>query len=193
MAAHFALTRNSLIAAAFAGALAVAMPPVSAGDAARGSSSNPQTETDQSQSALALSRDDVVKLQEGLAKLGYDIGPADGVVGPRTRAAIRHFETDHQYSERQGAGEADRVLNVLVQLTLERKLEAEPPRGALAFGELVKQGVIKLPRDLNEKAAEGDLNSQYELAQFYLILAVNKENELPSGVKMFPIETNGME
>ena len=31
-------------------------------------------------------------VQTSLAKLGYDPGPADGVLGPKTRAAIREYE-----------------------------------------------------------------------------------------------------
>ena len=31
-------------------------------------------------------------VQSGLAKLGYDPGPADGVLGPKTRDAIREYE-----------------------------------------------------------------------------------------------------
>ena len=34
------------------------------------------------------------EVQQLLADLGYDSGPADGVVGPRTRAAIRAFQAD---------------------------------------------------------------------------------------------------
>jgi TPR repeat protein/S1-C subfamily serine protease len=34
------------------------------------------------------------EVQQLLADLGYDPGPADGVVGPRTRAAIRAFQAD---------------------------------------------------------------------------------------------------
>jgi peptidoglycan hydrolase-like protein with peptidoglycan-binding domain len=33
-------------------------------------------------------------VQQALAELGYDVGGADGVIGPRTRAAIRAYQTD---------------------------------------------------------------------------------------------------
>ena len=36
-----------------------------------------------------------VALQEALKRLGYDPGPADGVIGPRTLAAIRRFQSDY--------------------------------------------------------------------------------------------------
>ncbi len=38
---------------------------------------------------------DVVRIQNALRFEGYDPGPADGVVGPRTRAAIRRYQADH--------------------------------------------------------------------------------------------------
>jgi len=36
-----------------------------------------------------LSPSQVIELQEGLAKLGFDVGPVDGVVGPRTVRAAK--------------------------------------------------------------------------------------------------------
>ena len=37
----------------------------------------------------------VMKIQGWLSEFGYDPGPADGFMGPRTRAAIRAFQRDH--------------------------------------------------------------------------------------------------
>jgi len=37
----------------------------------------------------------VSRVQAGLAKLGYDPGPVDGVMGNRTGAAIRKYQSDH--------------------------------------------------------------------------------------------------
>ncbi len=36
----------------------------------------------------------VIEVQQNLTDLGYDPGPVDGVVGPRTRAATRNFQAD---------------------------------------------------------------------------------------------------
>ena len=41
-----------------------------------------------------LSRDEIVEIQELLGRLGYDVGTADGLPGPRTRAAIEAFQND---------------------------------------------------------------------------------------------------
>ena len=38
---------------------------------------------------------EVARIQAALAQLGYDPGPADGVMGPRTRAAIAAFQADY--------------------------------------------------------------------------------------------------
>ena len=37
-------------------------------------------------------REHIARVQRGLASLGYDPGPTDGKLGPRTRAAIREFQ-----------------------------------------------------------------------------------------------------
>src|SRR5262245_8943087 len=42
----------------------------------------------------ALNRTEIMDLQWNLAVHGYDPGPADGVAGPRTRAAIEQYEMD---------------------------------------------------------------------------------------------------
>jgi len=44
--------------------------------------------------APASPRELAAQVQELLAQLGYDPGPADGMPGERTRDAIRKFETD---------------------------------------------------------------------------------------------------
>ena len=39
--------------------------------------------------------DRVTTVQEGLSRLGYDPGPADGEYGPRTKRAIKRYQADH--------------------------------------------------------------------------------------------------
>ena len=49
----------------------------------------------------ALTRAEVVRLQQALAERGYDTGPADGVIGPKVRGAIRICSRiDHFKNER---------------------------------------------------------------------------------------------
>jgi membrane-bound lytic murein transglycosylase B len=44
--------------------------------------------------APRMTRDDVIALQEKLNERGFEAGPADGIPGPRTRAAIRRFQKE---------------------------------------------------------------------------------------------------
>jgi hypothetical protein len=68
------------------------------------------------QASTAVAGDvDVRAVQEGLARLGYSPGPADGVLGPQTRDAIRQFEQDRSLAQtgtitEELAQEVSRVL-----------------------------------------------------------------------------------
>ena len=42
--------------------------------------------------APALSRDNIISLQEALLEQGYEVGKPDGIMGPATRSAIRRFQ-----------------------------------------------------------------------------------------------------
>ena len=46
--------------------------------------------------APASALGDVRSIQQGLARLGYEPGPADGVMGPRTRDAVRRYQADRK-------------------------------------------------------------------------------------------------
>ena len=39
--------------------------------------------------------DEVKSIQNVLNNLGYDAGPADGIMGPKTRQAIKMYQQDH--------------------------------------------------------------------------------------------------
>lgn len=41
-----------------------------------------------------IAADTVASAQEALARLGYPVGPIDGILGPRTREATRRFQQD---------------------------------------------------------------------------------------------------
>lgn len=43
-----------------------------------------------------LSRDQIVELQQDLTAIGYDVGNTDGLIGNRTRSAIRKYQKAHQ-------------------------------------------------------------------------------------------------
>ena len=46
-------------------------------------------------SGAAAADPTIMNIQVGLQRLGYDPGPADGRLGPRTQAAIRRYEQDN--------------------------------------------------------------------------------------------------
>lgn len=50
---------------------------------------------------------DLRLIQSALRSMGYDPGPADGRLGPKTREAIRRFQSDHGF---QVTGEPSRTL-----------------------------------------------------------------------------------
>lgn len=39
-----------------------------------------------------LEQDNIRKVQQALEEKGFDVGPIDGIVGPRTKEAIRNFQ-----------------------------------------------------------------------------------------------------
>ncbi len=60
---------------------------------------------------------EVAQLQEALASLGYDVGPADGWMGPKTAAAVKAFQRDHglKVDGYYGPKSAAALRNVLSQ------------------------------------------------------------------------------
>lgn len=57
---------------------------------------HPPLRAERPDSELILSRDETKEVQKLLEELGYDPGPADGVIGPQTRQAVRSFQQDHE-------------------------------------------------------------------------------------------------
>jgi peptidoglycan hydrolase-like protein with peptidoglycan-binding domain len=46
--------------------------------------------------ASAASSEEITKVQKSLIDKGYDAGPVDGVLGPRTRSGIRQYQTSEK-------------------------------------------------------------------------------------------------
>jgi peptidoglycan hydrolase-like protein with peptidoglycan-binding domain len=65
----------------------------------------------------------VMQIQEKLATLGYDPGPPDGLIGPRTRAAIRKFQEDQGMDV---TGEASLTVLFGTWTELAGKIERQP-------------------------------------------------------------------
>lgn len=70
---------------------------------------------------LAIAQDDALfDAQRALSKLGYDPGPADGLMGPRTKLALQSFQTDRGL-------EATGLLDPPTSEALTRRSETAPP------------------------------------------------------------------
>lgn len=80
--------------------------PAATADAANSGKNDP---------ASALSKATIASLQAGLHQLGYETGPIDGKVGPRTTAAIKAF----QYAEHL---QADGTLSPPTRAVLQRRI-----------------------------------------------------------------------
>ena len=56
--------------------------------------------------AAPLNREIILRIQKQLRALGYDPGPPDGTIGPKTRDALRKFQSAKRL---QSTGEIDTV------------------------------------------------------------------------------------
>ena len=66
---------------------------------------------------LPLTRDQRTELQEVLASLGFDVGGIDGIIGTKTRDAIRGFQ-----KARGLAADGHPSLALLTRIRSERRL-----------------------------------------------------------------------
>lgn len=83
------------------------------------------------QAEAVPARDLVRAVQEGLAALGYDPGPIDGVAGPKTRAAIGDFQTAAGLAPDGTASPALLArLNAALEAVKTEALEPAAPREA---------------------------------------------------------------
>ena len=85
-----AVTGLSIVEGVIIGAAARGPPRQRAGKS-HGKKGDPAWKKGDKAQASAGS-DTVRGIQSGLGKLGYDAGPADGMTGPKTRAAIRQYQ-----------------------------------------------------------------------------------------------------
>lgn len=58
------------------------------------SSPDPEPGSPDAVADLPLTSDEIVTLQTTLSSLNYDVGGIDGIIGPKTRAAITKVKTD---------------------------------------------------------------------------------------------------
>lgn len=95
--------------------------------------------------AAQTSTEENKAIQQALKDKGYDPGPIDGVVGPKTRAAVKKFQSDNDL---QATGQLDE--KTLDKLNVESKSATghmgesgkEVGRGAKRMGRAVKRGEV---------------------------------------------------
>ncbi len=85
-----------------------------------------QPEPEATEPAQAASRQTVRSTQRMLTALGYDPGVADGIEGPRTADAVRHYQSDYNLPP---DGRVSMSLHKHIQATLDRVGTANRNRG----------------------------------------------------------------
>lgn len=95
--------------------------------------------------STAMNRDTVRQVQQALSDKGHDVGPIDGIMGPRTRAALRDYQRQNNLS---GASGMD-------QQTLE-SLGVHASAGASASGSMASSTAApRVPTASGSNASDG--------------------------------------
>ena len=111
-------------------------------------------EAQAAEGALGLTREQRSQIQEALAERGFDVGPADGSFGPRTREAIRAW----QHGYKSGVEGATGYLNTSqAQLLLggsgESRRSIRPRQSAQSEGPSFDETVAWLQETLEHRLA----------------------------------------
>jgi hypothetical protein len=69
----------------------------------------PPSEDTPIQLKAATSGAELAGVQEKLNQLGYPAGPADGIMGPKTRGALKSFQSDHGLTPDGACGDETRA------------------------------------------------------------------------------------
>ncbi len=137
---------------------------------------------------VRVTRQMIVAAQKELNDRGYDAGPADGVLGPSTRAALAKFQADQKLPQ---TGDLDVAtmskLNIGAVETL-ATAPADVGRGGKAFGHNVKQGH---PVAAGKGLAKGAVTSGKKVAQGSESLAKEGIEKVGSGLSKIGRKVEG--
>ncbi|SMF18622.1 Peptidoglycan-binding (PGRP) domain of peptidoglycan hydrolases-containing protein [Tistlia consotensis] len=134
---------------------------------------------------------EVQRIQHGLNRLGYDAGPADGLMGAKTRSAIADYQRDHGLlvTGQASASLAEHIRGQVMEQRSERRADkpaaaAESEAGSSTSAETAqqaadRQSILQVQSDLrrlgyNVPVVSGRLDSDTELA----IRAYQKDHQL---------------
>jgi hypothetical protein len=91
-----------------------------------------------------LSRDEIMRAQQALDQKGFDVGKADGIMGPRTKQALDKFQ---QQQKLQQTGQLDQ--NTLSKLGVSQQESTTGQGGNLQNGKTGTNGQAKQPSGMS--------------------------------------------
>jgi peptidoglycan hydrolase-like protein with peptidoglycan-binding domain len=130
--------------------LSLAILPASAQVNSPQQPANGQNAVQQSKSAGAqqnenqLSRDEIMHAQQALDQKGFDVGKADGIMGPRTKQALEKFQ---QQQKLQQTGQLDQ--NTLSALGVSQQEPTTGQGGNQQNGKAGTNGQAKQPSGMS--------------------------------------------
>ena len=117
--------------------------------------------------------------QQKLDQGGYSAGPADGVMGPKTKAALKKFQADQQLPQ---SGQLDQKTMAALKVGGVNAVASAPRdlgRGGKAIGHNVKGGH---PVEAAKAGAEGGKNFGKKVGEGSKSLAIKAKDEVGSGI-----------
>ena len=137
---------------------------------------------------VKVNSDTIRAAQEELSRRGYEAGPADGIAGPKTEAAITKFQADEKLAQ-TGRLDADTLyhLNVGGVQTV-KAAPADLGRGGKAAAHNIKEGH---PVDAGKAAAEGSENFGKKVGKGAKSLAVGTAEKVGHGISAIGDKVSG--
>ncbi len=117
--------------------------------------------------------------QQKLSQAGYDAGPADGVMGPKTKAALQKYQSDKQLPE---TGRLDQKTMAALNVGGVNAVASAPRdlgRGGKAIGHNVKGGH---PVEAAKAGEEGGKNFGKKVGSGSKSLAIKAKDKVGAGM-----------
>ncbi len=117
--------------------------------------------------------------QQKLDQAGYSAGPADGVLGPQTKAALKKFQADQQLPQ---SGQLDQKTMAALKVGGVNAVASAPRdlgRGGKAIGHDVKGGH---PVEAAKAGEEGGKNFGKKVGEGSKSLAIKAKDKVGSGI-----------